>query len=227
MLVNFQTRDTRGQNQDILNEGFLRAVEEGDLSSACRCLSQGALLNARGKSAKTALICAAEKGHADIVALLIEAKAHLNAQDRDGYTALIYAVKNGDIVLARRLIDAGADITPENKDGHQALYYAFKTGNPDMVESFERPLKQLLQRIPGVRHRRRAEESDRQSADPHGDTMLTWAARMGQTNVVRALLDSGANTDVRNKAGQKALDIARERNHLDIVNILTEVSGNA
>jgi len=43
-----------------------------------------------------------------------------------------------------------------------------------------------------------------------GDTALIRAARNGNTEVLRALLEAGADTNHRNEAGESALDVAIE-----------------
>src|SRR5207249_9228545 len=49
---------------------------------------------------------------------------------------------------------------------------------------------------------------------------LLLAARQGQTDVIRALLASGANVDAKNFAGETALMQAAERSHTDVVELL-------
>lgn len=53
-----------------------------------------------------------------------------------------------------------------------------------------------------------------------GDTALIAAASWGQTEVVKRLLDAGADKSVRNEKGKTALDIAREKRHTQIVALL-------
>ena len=48
-------------------------------------------LDIQNKDGKTALILAAEKGHADIAASLIAKGANMDIQNKDGNTALIVA----------------------------------------------------------------------------------------------------------------------------------------
>ena len=43
--------------------------------------------------------------------------------------------------------------------------------------------------------------------------MLTWAAREGQENVVRAMVQSGADVFVRNRAGRTPREVAEAAGH--------------
>lgn len=205
----------RRKYQDTLNSGFLMSVYEHDFASARRFLQEGADINCRGRRGETALAWSARLGLTAQALLLLDLKAQPNIQDAQGNTALFHAVQRGDLTLAKALIAQDADITLENKDGDQALTLAFKLACPAMVELFEKPLRHLLMRIPLPRQAAAAE-----STDPHGDTMLTWAARNGQDSVVRALLRSGTNPAVRNRDGETAYDIARKAGHGAICDIL-------
>jgi ankyrin repeat protein len=107
--------------------------------------------------AKTALIYAAEYGHAECVKELLDAKAYVDDMDRQNNTALVRAVKgrhidcareliaanahvnaraplmaaakNGDAACVHELIAAKADVNDENQDEHTPLIYAAGSGN--------------------------------------------------------------------------------------------------
>lgn len=207
---------------ETLNHRLLTAVHENDAQTARRLLSLGADINCRGRRGETPLGHAARMGFTSLALSLLDMKAQPNTQDTEGYSPLMHAAARNDATLVKCLIAAEADITLENKDGEQALNIAFRAGSPDIVELFERPLKLLLQKIPLPRQTHSVE-----ALDPHGDTMLTWAARMGQEHVVRALIEAGTNVHVTNRAGESALDIARARGHHKICNILTNSRASA
>jgi ankyrin repeat protein len=58
----------------------------------------------------TALMCAAEFWHTEIVSLLIELGADIHAKDDDGKTALMSAAESGHTEIVSLLLDLGADI---------------------------------------------------------------------------------------------------------------------
>ena len=54
------------------------------------------------------------------------------------------------------------------------------------------------------------------------DTLLTWAARHGQAEAVRLLLEAGASVGATNGTGRAALFTACQKGHLEIVRLLLE-----
>ena len=54
------------------------------------------------------------------------------------------------------------------------------------------------------------------------DTLLTWAARHGQAEAARLLLEGGASVEAADSGGATALLIASEEGHLDCVRLLVE-----
>ena len=48
------------------------------------------------------------------------------------------------------------------------------------------------------------------------------AARNGQVEAVRLLLDHGANPELKNSLGRTALDLAKEKDHMEVVEVLSK-----
>ncbi len=57
-------------------------------------------------------------------------------------------------------------------------------------------------------------------ANTNGDTALIWAACNGNTEVVKRLMDGGADKTKKTKSGKTALDLALQNNHRSIVALL-------
>ena len=53
-------------------------------------------------------------------------------------------------------------------------------------------------------------------------TALHEAARNGQVEAVRLLLDRGANPQLKNSLGRTALDLAKEKDHMEVVGVLSK-----
>jgi ankyrin repeat protein len=190
-----------------------------DLSGIMRALSHGANINIRGDKKRTILMHAIKARRSDLALALLNAGASLDPQDEDGETALMYAVRAGDADTARRLIDNGADILIENKNGEKPVDLALRGKNAGLAVVFEPALKELINRIPQGHLVWKNPVSPRER-DPHGDTILTWAARHGQENVVRALMTSGADVAQKNTEGLTAEQVARQAGHRRIESLL-------
>ncbi len=57
-------------------------------------------------------------------------------------------------------------------------------------------------------------------ANTNGKTALIYAAYYGKTEVVKLLMDGGANKTMKDKWGETALDYALQRNHPSVVALL-------
>lgn len=216
-------------NQGKVNARFIDAAAADDIPALRDALADGAEVNIRGEDGETALIRAAREARMIMAEILMDHGASLDLQDRHGRTALFYAARGAHIDLVALLIRAGADITLDDKNGEKPLDIALKNGAPELVSLFEQPLKDLLARIPsadtGARLQYRAAPAC--APDPHGDTMLTWAAREGQENVVRAMVQSGADVRIRNRAGQTPREVAEAAGQKLIVCMLEEAEERA
>ncbi len=92
-----------------LNEPLAGAAADGDVTRVRSLLARGASPNAEGPDGSfTALIAAAENGHAEIVRLLLDRGADINRRDFEGKTALDRAREAGHAEIVQILERAGA-----------------------------------------------------------------------------------------------------------------------
>ena len=90
-----------------------------------------AIINEKGQ---TALILAAECGHADIVELLLEAGAKVDLQANNGQTALAAAAENGHADIVEILLDHNADPKLADRESRIPINWAEEPGYADIEE---------------------------------------------------------------------------------------------
>src|SRR4029077_7580111 len=157
---------------------LMAAALNGDLDAVNCLLDHGADVKAKTSTGFTALIGAALSGNAKVVALLLERGADPNAvcklergilQTPDGFGA---SMCHADCL--RLLMAAGADINVQGGPfAHHALLGAATTPSKETVH--------LLLAKANVN-----------ATDWSGSTALDWAARRGETDIVKMLREAGA-----------------------------------
>jgi ankyrin repeat protein len=152
----------------------------------------------------TALVAATKANHIDAAQALIEAGADVNAKDDIQDSAYLYAGARGHDEILRLTLENGADLASTNRFGGTALIPASERGLLPTVEI-------LLEA--GV--------------DPNHVNNLNWTALheaivLGDgssryVEVVRALLDGGADIGIPDGDGVLPVDLAKARGYDAIV----------
>ena len=158
---------------------LMAAAGTGDLESVTCLLDHGADVKAQTPSGFTALIAAALSGNAKVVASLLERGANPNALCRLEreilQTPAGVAASMGHADCLKLLMAAGADVNVQGGPfNHNALLGAAITPNQETV--------QLL-----------LAKADVKATDWSGSTALDWAARRGETEIVKMLREAGAD----------------------------------
>ena len=157
---------------------LMAAALNGDLDAVNYLLDRGANVKARSPTGFTALIGAALSGNAKLVAVLLERGADPNALcklERDILqTPAGVAASMGHTECLRLLMAAGADVNVQGGPfDHSALLGAATTPSKETV--------QLLLTKAKVN-----------AVDWDDHTALDWAARRGETEIVKLLREAGA-----------------------------------
>ena len=160
----------------------IEAVKAGDLAIAGTLIEQGADVNAPQGDGATALHWASHRNDLEAAALLIAAGADVNAANELGATSLWLAAVNGSATMVERLLEAGADPNVSLKMGETPLMAAARSGN---VRTVERLLAGGAE-IDAAEHERE-------------QTALMWAVAQQHPDVVRVLIQKGADLEARSK----------------------------
>lgn len=178
------------------------AAVNGSAQMLDRLLKAGADPNAPLTAASdTAVMMAARTGKPEAIRVLVEGGADVNAKESwGGTTALMWAVSEGHTAAARALIAAGADVNARSN------YVAAANGR-----GFEG-------RTPVAN---RAEPKTEEFASGWL-TPLTLAAREGDVELTKILLDAGADVNTVAGDGKTALAIATFNGNYDVASLLVE-----
>lgn len=172
----------------------------------------------------TALLFAAREGHFDTVKTLVEAGAEVNLPEPDGTTALLMAIINFHYDIAAYLLEHGGDPNAADIRGRTPLYGAIDQKNLDVsnrppakVEDVATPeslIKALLAKganpnaplLKSIAARAVLDGAD--GTLGAGATPFLRAARGGDVETMKLLLDNKANLRATTATGVNALMIA-------------------
>jgi ankyrin repeat protein len=153
-----------------------------------------------------AFIQSAYKGNLEEVKVLVAKGADVNLQDQKKRTPLILAAYNGHTEVVEFLIGKGADVNAGDSDRQTALLYASK-------RSFNETAALLLEKGADVNAQSRKK----------GITALMIAAVADNEELVRMLLDHGADADFKDIFGRTAKDLAGKKGNSAMVDILSDL----
>ncbi|MGB6065389.1 MAG: ankyrin repeat domain-containing protein [Desulfomonilaceae bacterium] len=216
------------------------AVSAGHVQIVELLLDKGAEIEETDTDGNTSLMKAARTGHLDVVQLLLRKNANANRTNSNGDTALILAAGEGHVDIASSLLKKGAAANSENDSGETALDVAYDRGQA----TIEALLKSGGAKQGALLRQERmldaanagdletlkvvlAKKTDTNFRDSHGDTALILAVRQGHRDAVEALLEHGADVEMRDgKENKTALMWANLREDKEIVKLLLQKGAN-
>ena len=170
-------------------------------------LRAGADPNSANPGGETALMTAARAGKLDAVTLLLERGASVNARESvRGQTALMWAVLENHGPVVKLLVARGAEVNAQtNVDVPTGT-----TGKPQATSG------DIGAHGPGI-YRSRAVPSPSGAMSP-----LHYAARDGNLEMTRLLVELGADLNLRSANGTGPLVTAITNNHIELALFLVE-----
>jgi len=192
--------------------GLHAAAERGDVRALRQLLAAGADLEARDERGRTALLAATHANAVAAARLLIEAGADVNARDAINDTPYLYAGARGHLEILELTLSHGADLRSVNRFGGTALIPACERGHVETV-------RRLIAAGVKVDHVNRL-----------GWTGLLEAIILGDggprhQQIVKLLLDAGANPNLADKEGVTPLAHARQRGQVEVISLLRAAGG--
>ncbi len=167
-------------------EDFFEAVRLNRPADVSKMLTRGMDVNSVNEQGVPAIVVAATYKAEETLKLLLEQrKLNIDASGPGGETALTVTAWHGNQGLVNALITKGAQV---NRPGWTALHYAAAAGHKELV-------KFLLDQSAYI-----------DAHSPNQTTPLMMAARERRTDIVRLLLEEGADPSQVNQAGLSAAD---------------------
>jgi uncharacterized protein len=209
---------------------LMRAASADRVEMITLLLAGGADVNAKNKGGMTALMVGAFGGYPEAVRLLLASKADPNAKDNQGRTALMAAAMSGNAPVLDALFGAGADPNVSDAGHGTPMTYAAAEGHAEAMQALQKhgikPSASDLALAAAGCHAdavRVALAAGVSANGADGDVVpLLSAAGANCVDVVRLLLERGADVNAKDHDGWTALIKASQAGHADMVQLLMD-----
>ncbi len=209
------------------------AAYREDLDTAALLIGAGADVNKANDLGVTPLLMACTNGHAELVEALLAAGADPGAALPSGETPLMAASRAGSRAAVENLLRRGADVNAaEQTRGQTALMWAVANRHPAVVEVLLaagadiHARSQVRYRVYNMGGNRSAGSASSgiplEEVPIGGSTPLLFAARSGNVEAARLLLDAGADLHDTAADGNLPLVIAAHSGHATLAAFLLE-----
>lgn len=191
-----------------LVQEFLTAAEQGQLDILKKCLDNDIDINVTNRQGRTAIINASLNKHYECVSLLINAGADIDKQDQTCFNPFLLSCLNNDLTLLRLVLPANPNLDLLTRFGGVGITPASEKGHVEIV-------RELLEKT----------EMNVNHTNFVGWTPLLEAIVLNdggdkQQQIVKLLLEHGANPHMTDKYGKKPLELAKEKGYTEIAALL-------
>jgi uncharacterized protein len=238
-----------GKPQEVKDIQLRTTAKMGNIEGVKKAIADGANVNARDNSGNALNHATANRmprahligGHKGIVELLIAAGADVNVKNQRGRTPLYDAAIWDRKDIAKLLFDAGADVNAKDDNGETPLDYAIQRNPPETADLLRKHggkksewfkaeesihIAAKIGHLEAVRQHLAA-GADVNAIDHEGNTPLHHAVYKDQTEIIRLLIDKGAEVNGKRKAennekGLAPLHTATWRSTIETIEFLID-----
>ncbi|KGN37191.1 ankyrin [Knoellia subterranea KCTC 19937] len=188
---------------------MLVAARDGDTGGVAQALEAGADVEARDEQQRTPLLLAVTGDHVEVAQLLLTQGASPDALDGRHDTPWLVTGVTGSVAMVEVLLPAKPDLTIKNRYGGVSIIPASERGHVDYVRRVVRT------------------DIDVNHVNDLGWTALLEAVILGDggerhQEIVRILLDAGADRSIADKDDVTALEHARIKGFDEIAALLDD-----
>ena len=229
----------RGAQVDLQDNGGWTALMWASYSGCTEIVNvlveRGAQVDLQNNVGLTALIWASGRGHTEIVRVLLERSAQVDLQNNDGWTALMWASCRGHTEIVNVLLQRGAQVDLQDTDGSTALMLASDNEDMDIAKLLMDHGAKVGRDHVLVAACMSGDDSLVLSLINSGVNVnclvkidgsewspLMMASSEGHTDIVKLLLQRGAQVDLQDNVGLTALMWASEAGNVETVQLLLE-----
>ncbi|ETT01047.1 MULTISPECIES: ankyrin repeat domain-containing protein [Providencia] len=194
--------------ENTLVQDFLKAAEQGQLAILKNCLEKGVDINSTNRQGRTAIVNASLNQHYECVDFLIHAGADINKQDQTCFNPFLLSCLNNDLTLLRLVLPAKPNLDLLTRFGGVGITPASEKGHVEIV-------RELLENTDiNVNH------TNFVGWTPLLEAIVLNDGGVKQQQIVKMLLDHGANPHMTDKYGKKPLELAQEKGYHEIAELL-------
>ncbi|MFI6871629.1 ankyrin repeat domain-containing protein [Nocardia sp. NPDC050406] len=202
------TTSTAPAVSDRWDADLRHAATAGDAAAVRKALEQGANVETRDPEGRTPLMTAVLADDLEVARALVAHGADPDARDNRGETPWVNTGVTGSVPMMELLLPTNPDLTARNRFGGNALIPAAEKGH-----------------LAYVREVLRQTEIDIDHINDLGWTALLEAVYYGDgstvyQDIVRTLVDNGADRTIRDRDGHTAYDHALRRGFTKIADLL-------
>jgi len=231
---NLEAADVLIQNGANLNAinlkgwtALMAAVRDANYSAVKFLLEHGADVNHLSPDHWTGLAEAAQSGYLDILEALLKYGADTEVRSSHDWTPLMHACYRGDKACVGKLLEYGAGVESGSQRDETPMLLAAAAGHTEVVRILlgagGHPDAAWAQKETSSEIAGALEAIER--IYQLGWTPLMTACQNGHEEIVRLLLEAGANTEPRSPLKRNALEVARENGRTAIAKMLEDHAG--
>jgi hypothetical protein len=198
-----------------VDDDLMTLFDRGDIEPLRNAFSNGADANAFAENGSSLLMMASARRNMPLVRLLLEHGADVNALNRSpipgkaGRNALMVALYEADVDIAKVLMDAGSRTDIADGHGWKIVHHAARRGCIACMQMLKERGFGLNEAAPGSR----------------GETPMMVAAQFNHPELIRWLIDHGADPRARDRHGENVFGWARFFNQRAAMDVLKAYEG--